>query len=196
MNAVASARRLLLAAGVALTVGIPILACSGGATDEPTDGVETPPENEASRLVGTWRMVPPDESLRMLKIVSAAMSGRKDKLDKLGDLTRDEQALFKEWEGKKGEEAKAMKALIKFTKGCEFEFTDKQVTVRFGSDDSFGPGNYEVVSATEDNTTVKFDLGMGNGLETHSFDWESPTKGVDTITAPGKEFFPLNVSKR
>ncbi|MEZ4238773.1 MAG: hypothetical protein R3F59_22000 [Myxococcota bacterium] len=197
MNAVASARRLLLAAGVALTVGIPILACSGaGETDgTTTDGTETPAEG--NRLVGNWRMMPDDDQLRQLKIIGAAMSGKKEKKDRLGDLTKDEQQLFKEWEGKKGDEAKAMKQLIKFTKGCEFDFTEDQVTIHFGKDEQFGPVSYEIVSSDDANTTIKFDPGLGNGTETHSFDWESATKGVDHISSEqGKDFFPLNVQKR
>jgi hypothetical protein len=185
-----------------MCVGLPMLACSGGAgTDGATDAVTPTPNPEpadpAKKIVGTWRMVPTEARLRELKIIDAAISGKPQKKEKLGKLSADEEKLFKEWEGKKGDEAKDMKFQLKFAKNCLFEFTDSQVTVKFGEDETFGPVGYTVVSATDSNTTVKFDPGLGNGTETHSFDWDSPTKGVDHIKAEdGREFDPLNVSKK
>jgi hypothetical protein len=207
MMAVHTARRWMLASGIALCIGVPLLACTGGgtpATDAATD-VATPtptptPEpaaDPAKRLVGTWRMVPPDDELRKLKIMDAAISGKPQKKEKLGTLTAEEQKLYNEWTNKKGPDLQAAKQAIKFAKSCTFDFTDTQVTVKFGDDDTNGPFPYSVVSATDTNTTIKFDPGFGNGMETHSFAWESPTKGVDNITgADGKAFFPLNVNKR
>ncbi|MEQ1502952.1 MAG: hypothetical protein ABMB14_12015 [Myxococcota bacterium] len=196
--------RLLLAGGFALSIGLPLLACSGTTlpttpTDAVTDAPAPEPEkaDPAKKIIGTWRMVPDEKTLRELKVIDAALSGKPQKKEKLGDLTADEQKLFNEWDGKKGDEAKSMKSDIKFAKNCLFEFTDKQVTVRFGEDEVLGPVDYTMVSATDTNTTVKFDPQLGNGVETHSFDWENETKGVDKITAEnGREFFPLNVSKR
>jgi hypothetical protein len=206
MMAVHTARRWMLATGVALCIGVPLLACTGGttATDAATDvatPTPTPPpvpaEDPAKRLVGNWRMVPPDDEVRKLKIMDAAISGKPQKKEKLGNLTPEEQKLFNEWEGKKGPEKQAAMQVIKFAKSCFFEFTDTQVTVKFGDDDVNGPFPYTVVSATDAATTIKFDPGFGNGMETHVFTWESPTKGVDNITgADGKAFFPLNVNKK
>lgn len=196
------ARRLMVATTLTLAVGLPMLACSGGG-DVATDGTTTPDpvpapkaDDPAKKVVGTWRMVPPEEELRRLKVIDAALSGKPQKKEKLGSMTADEKALFNEWSGKKGAEAQAMKGQIRFSKNCQFTFTDSQVTVKF-EDESFGPVNYSVVSATDNNTTVKFDPGLGNGTETHSITWESASKGVDLITAEnGSTFFPLNVSKR
>jgi hypothetical protein len=205
MMAVHTARRLMLATGVAICIGLPLLACTGGgtpATDAATDvatptPVPAPAADPAQRLVGTWRMVPPDTELRKLKIMDAAISGKPQKKEKLGDLTAEEQKLYKEWEGKKGPDLQAAKQAIKFAKSCTFEFTDSQVTVKFGEDDVNGPFPYTKVDATDAQTVIKFDPGFGNGMETHTFVWESPTKGVDNIAgADGKTFFPLNVNKR
>ena len=203
MKPVHTVRRLLLAGVVTLCVGLPMLACSGGgATDGATDTVVTPEQPEpsadpAKRVVGTWRMVPTEERLRELKIVDAAMSGKPQKKEKLGKLSDSEEKLFKEWEGKKGDDAKAMKSELKFAKNCLFEFSDTQVTIKFGEDETFGPIAYDVVEATDKTTTLKFDPGLGNGTETHRFEWDSPSKGTDHIKAEdGREFTPLNVTKR
>jgi hypothetical protein len=201
MMGVHTVRRLLLAGVVGFSIGLPMLACSGGATtDAATDVAKPEPPDEADpkkRIVGTWRMIPTEDRLRELKIIDAAISGKPQKKEKLGKLSDAEDKLFKEWENKKGEEAKAMKNELKFVKNCLFEFTDSQVTIKFGEDETFGPIGYTVVSATDTNTTLKFDPGLGNGMETHSFDWDGPTKGVDHIKAEdGREFDPLNVSKK
>lgn len=204
MMAVHTVRRLLLAGVVGICVGLPMLACSGaGTTTDATDAVTPVPTPEpsadpAKKIVGTWRMVPTEENLRELKIIDAAMSGKPQKKEKLGKLSDTEEKLFKEWEGKKGgEDAKMMKSQLKFAKNCLFEFSDSQVTIKFGEDETFGPVSYTVVSATDANTTLKFDPGLDNGMETHSFDWDGPSKGVDHIKAEdGREFDPLNVSKR
>lgn len=195
MNRVISARRLLLASGVALSIGLPLLACSGSTTDGATDAVEPEPAGPETKIVGSWRMVPDEATLRLLKVVDAAISGKPNKKEKLGTLTADEEALFAEWSNKKGsDEAKLMKSQLRFIKDSQFTFTDKQVTVKMG-DETVGPIAYEMVSATDANTTLKFDIG--NGKDTHSFDWTSATKGVDNITSEsGEKYFPLNVSKR
>lgn len=207
MTAVHTAQRLMLATGLAICIGLPILACTGSTTttDTPTDAVvaptpEPPAADPAARLVGTWRMMPPEDKLRQMKVISAAIAekpAQKEKqLEKLGKLNADEQKLFNEWEKKSGPEVKAIKQEIRFSKNTNFEFTDKQVTIRFGEDDVNGPFNYSVVSATDSNTTVTFDPGFGNGVETHSFDWTSPTEGVDNISgSSGQIFFPLTVKK-
>lgn len=203
--AVHKARRLVLATGVALCIGLPILACTGStpATDAVTDGTTTPPvptpepaADPSKRLVGTWNMLPPEDELRRMKVIDAAITGNPQKKEKLGKFTPEEQKLFNEWEKKSGPEVKAMKNQIRFTKGTNFEFTDTQVTIRFGADDVNGPFPYSVINATDANTTVTFDPGFGNGLETHAFTWENPTKGIDNISgADGKTFVPLTVKK-
>jgi hypothetical protein len=199
------ARRLALAAGVAFVVGAPTLACMGGeveVTDAVTDGGSTDggggtdAKDPKSLIVGTFQMLPPEEELRKLKVINAAINGKGDAKAKLGKLTKEEEALFKEWEGKKGPEVKGMRSQIKFMRGTQFTFTDSQVTVQFG-DEKFGPVSYEVVTATDSRTVVKFDPGLGNGMETHDITWKSADRGIDNITgAESGSFIPLEVRRK
>lgn len=196
-----NARRMAVAGTVALVVGVPGIACMGGETT-PTDQTApapTPdpePADPATKIVGTWRMIPDEAKLRELKIIDAAISGKPQKKEKLGDLTKEEQKLFDDWEDKKGPEVKAKKAEIRFMKGCQFVYTDSQVTVKF-DEEAFGPVSYTVVSATDANLTLRFDPGLGNGVETHSIDWESDTRGLDHIKSEdGTDFTPFAINKR
>jgi hypothetical protein len=198
MMTLSAARRALVAGSVALAIGVPMLACSGmptTTTDVATEEPETPAAG--NKLVGTWKMMPTEERLRELKIIDAAISGKAQKRERLEPLSAEEESLFKEWEGKKGDEVKTIKSEMRFMRNSQFDFTDTEVTVHFGEDEKFGPVVYEVVSTTDTNTTIKFDPGLGNGVETHSFTWESDTKGVDNITAAdGTTFEPMNVAKK
>jgi hypothetical protein len=194
-------RRLALASAVALSVGLPLLACSGATTpttDTPTtEPAPAPaPADPKTKLVGTWKLIPEEQKLRQLRIIDAALSGRAQKVEKLGDLTPDEQKLFDQWKDKKGDEVKDMKARLRFLRNCTFDFTDKQVTIRFGEDETYGPVDYTITNATDTNTTVTFDPGLGNGVETHSIDWQSDGKGVDNISAGATKFDPLTVVKK
>jgi hypothetical protein len=198
-------RRLIVAGSVVFAVAASSLACMGGT---PTDVVTpapspapapTPaptPAPSANKMLGNWRIVPPESELRNLKVINAAIGGKPQQKERLGTMTADEQAVFNEWKAKKGPEVEAMRAQLKFLKNCHFEFTDTQVTVIF-EDEKFGPVSYTTVSSTDANTTVKFDPGLGNGTETHSIDWKGDGKGTDNIsTASGGTFFPLDVLKQ
>lgn len=180
-------RRLVLAVGLVLCASAPTAAFAG------------PPQGQtdaASKLVGTWRMVPEPARLRQLKIIDVAISGNVQKKEKLGTLTADEQKLFTEWSsGKTPSQLQQMAGELRFAKNCVFEFTASQVTVRF-DEEAFGPSPYTVVSATDAATTIQFDPKLGNGMETHSFEWTAPTRGLDHIKgSDGTEFAPLNVTR-
>lgn len=198
MSPAAPPRRPLLFVALALAVGIPVLACGGG-PDVPE--VVVAPPDEAARLVGRWQLKPDPETVRMLKVIDAAISGRKDKRKNLGQFTDDEQRLFEQWEGKKGEDIKVVKGRIRFASGVDVEFAqDRQVTLRFADGKSkastFGPVPYEVVEAATDQVTVRFDPGLGNGPETHTIVWRSETEGLDTVTVEGQEPFPLLLERK
>jgi hypothetical protein len=178
---------------------LPLLLAAGLALSAPTVVYGGPPQAQsdaAAKLVGTWRMVPEAPRLRQLKIIDAAISGNAGKKEKLGTLSADEQKLFAEWSsGKSPDELRKMNGELRFAKNCVFEFTATEVTVRFDQE-VFGPSPYKVVSATDAATTIQFDPKLGNGMETHSFEWTGPSKGVDHIKASdGTEFAPLNVSR-
>ena len=198
MKAYETVRRMIVVATLAMALVPPMLACSGGAaTDAETPTTPEPDKaNPANKLVGVWRMIPEETELRRLKVIDAAISGKAQKKEKLGKLTAEEEKLFKEWEKKEGPALKEMKAQLRFARGCQFTFTDTEVTVAF-DEEKYGPVAYTVVSATDVNTTIRFDPGLGNGTETHSIDWTSATKGVDHIKgADGQEFPPINIAKR
>ena len=200
MRPVVSARRLLILSTLALSVGLPLLACSGGGrshrrshrTPRPPSP-KIPPRGSSAR----GACCPRSRGRRQLRIISAALSGQKKKKQRLGKLTPEEEELFKEWEGKKGPEVREIRKEIRYNKNYLIDITDSTVTVQFGTEETHGPVDYEVVSATETNTTIRFDPGLGNGMETHSFEWTSPTKGVDHITdESGKKFNPLNITRK
>ena len=79
-------RRLLMASGVALVLGVPTLACMGGgdtsggdATDGTTKEEPAPKEEKGALkddLVGTWKVQPSEEALRELKIIRNAIEGK------------------------------------------------------------------------------------------------------------------------
>lgn len=201
MKAVHTARRLMIATGIALCVGF-TLACGGGATtDGATDAANPPPVPEpaadpAKKLVGTWKILPPEERMRELRIIDAAISPNKpEKKEKLGKLTPQEQKVFDAWKGRKGPDVRKVRQELRFLKNCSFEFTDSQIKIQLG-DEILGPVPYTVVSATDKNTTIKFDAGPEYGLETHSFDWTGPNKGIDNISTSNGDAFILTVVRR
>ncbi|MFT4621455.1 MAG: hypothetical protein ACI8PZ_000107 [Myxococcota bacterium] len=198
-----NARRLLIAGGLTLVMGVPTIACMGGADVEVGGGDEDDggdDKKEAatpeSKVIGTWQMRPPSDQMRNFKIIDAALSGKPAKLEKLGKLKGAEQTLFDEVKGMKGPEKKMMMNQLKFMKQSKLIFTKSDVTVQFGADEKFGPVKYTVSSATDSKISVKFDPGLGNGTETHTITWKSADKGVDQITASnGTEFIPLDIGR-
>ncbi|MBX2799395.1 MAG: hypothetical protein KTR31_17095 [Myxococcales bacterium] len=169
--------------------------CMGmGADPEGSTDVDDVAAKE--RIVGIWRIVPPDADLRRFKVIDAAISGRPDRKANLGELSVTETGLFETWSKKKGKELKDMRAQLRFLKGSQFEFTEEQVTVQFGSD-RFGPVDYTVVSDSPDKTVVTMDPGLGNGLETHTYSWTDENRGtVQVKSEQSGAFEPLNVMRR
>jgi len=197
-------RRLFIGAGLAFAIGAPTIACMGGdevaedgdedGTDDGEDGEE---EEAGNRMVGTWQMQPDENSLRELRVIDAVLNPSPAKKKGLEPLTAEDQKIFKEWKNKKsGPEADLMRAQIKFMKGSQFTFTDDQVTVAFGSE-KMPAVDYTVESDSDKKTVLKFDPGLGNGMETHAITWKSKDKGIDNIsTAGGQEFLPLDIKKK
>lgn len=147
-------------------------------------------------IVGTWRVVPEAGELRNLKVIDAALSGQPDRKKALGDLTGDEEALFDEWSAKRGIPVENKKAELRFLEGAQLEFTEDQVTVSFGTD-KYGPADYAVMNATADSLQLRFDPGLGNGLETHDIEWKGKDAGVDHITSSRRgAFAPLKIERR
>jgi hypothetical protein len=169
------------------------LACGGlpGGDDVTLvgEGVSGP----AARIVGTWQILPEANEHRRLRVIDAAIYGKP--LKRIGTLTSDEQVTYDAWKLKSGPELDAMKAQLEFLKHCTFEFTPTHVTVRV-DDAVHGPAPYSVVSADTTHVTLRFDPGMGHGVETHDITWTSDVKGIDQVTADdGSVFVPLQVTK-
>ena len=106
-----NARRLLIAGGLAFFMGAPTIACMGGGeaeVGEDAGGDEEKKEEKKeeakpeSKIIGSWQMRPPQSEMRNFKIIDAAVSGKPQKKQKLGQLKGDEKKLFDEVAGMKG----------------------------------------------------------------------------------------------
>ena len=196
-----SGMRFKNAVGVLTVVAVWSLACGGG-SDAPVN-VPAPmdqppaaasPSSSGVQLDGTWQIRPVDQELRRMRVIDAAFKGNKAR-EKLGQMTGEEQSLYREWRQKKGAEADQMKSQLKFMKNCEFEFQGSQITVRFDAE-THGPVPYTLVSSSNQQTVISFDPGLGNGAETHRIDWSSKDKGTNNITGvDGSSFIPLVIKR-
>jgi hypothetical protein len=193
--------RFKSAIGVLSVVAAWSLACGGG-SDTPVSSPSPtePPPAEASparsgvQLDGTWQIRPADQELRHMRVIDAAFKGNKAR-ERLGEMTGEEQSLYREWKQKKGADVDQMKSQLKFMKNCKFEFQGSQVTVHFDAE-THGPVSYTLVSSSNQHTVLSFDPGMGNGVETHRIDWSSKDKGTNIITgADGSSFIPLVIKR-
>lgn len=187
---------------VASVLLIGSVACGFMYDDPPPIPIEDPPVEVAhvvpdaqrpESIVGTWRMIPDERRLRELKIIDAAVSGKEVKRARLGDLTPQEQALFDGWVGKKGKEVAQKEKELEHLRSYLIEVTPAEITLRFG-EEVFGPVPYTTVSETPTNVTLAFDPGLGNGVETHSWEFTSATRALDRVTTPdGDHFDPIEI---
>jgi hypothetical protein len=182
-----------------------VFGCAGGSTTPAPEPVPPPAEvpqpasgvHRPDSLVGAWKMVPDEHKPRELKIIEAATSGKDQKVARLGDLTAQEQAIYDEWTRKKGKEVDAKLAELALLRSYLVEFTEHEVTLQFGEAHRYGPVPYTVASSTDDTIAVTFDPGMGRGLETHTYVFETPTRGaVAVTTADGQRFDPIRVTRK
>ena len=201
-RAVVSGTRFKSVLGVLALITVWSLACGGGNDVNPGDpapvGGDAPEDRAAQsgvQLDGTWQIRPVDEELRHMKVISAALSKGGKARDRLGEMSRDEQNLFREWKQKKGDEVTQMKLQLKFMKNCKFVFAGGQVTVHFDME-THGPTPYMLVSFSNQSTVITFDPGLENGVETHHIEWSSKDKGTNNITgANGSSFIPLVIKR-
>jgi hypothetical protein len=166
-------RRLMLAGAVALTVGLPILACGGGADRadpvketivEEDDGLD--PEQA---IVGVWMIQPEATQLRELKIIDFAVN-RPD--TKLGQLKKRLKPPPTEAEIKTYNELRAAdpnspeidfaKMYLDMLKSARLEITSSKWALDLaGEQDSW---TYTVQGKTADSLTVKLEDGSVNKL--------------------------------
>src|SRR5262245_2856740 len=87
-----------------------MLGCTGATEVIPDPAAATPDDTvvqghtRPESVAGSWRMIPDERKLRELKIIDAAASGKEGKLQRLGELSPEEQALFNGWVGSKGKQ--------------------------------------------------------------------------------------------
>jgi hypothetical protein len=128
------ARRLMIAGGLALFVGLPLLACSGSA-DTSTDGAvepapadgpkegkaKAPKADIASALHAEYKVVPGDAALRQMKLINAGVEG-KPIPPKLDNVTEDEKRLYNDAKKAAGPDKEYMRSQISMMKGARVTF--------------------------------------------------------------------------
>ena len=168
-------RRLLFVGAVALTVGIPTLACSGGSGggDEAEEVAEVEEDDAgtdaAAKIQGTWQVQPEASQLRELKIVNLAINKPNAKVEQLNkkldpDATPEEVAMFNEL--KKADpsspEVAFAKTFIQMMKDARLEVDANKWTLTMAGDtDSW---TYTVASSSDDSVTVKLESGETNEM--------------------------------
>jgi hypothetical protein len=194
-------RRLLVAGAVAFTVGAPTIACMGGevsdgagpSDDGPAgddDGDDDDAQGAKAKLQGTWRYFPVEEELRTLKIINAALSGRKKAIEKLKPLNAEEQATYDEFKGLSKDDpmAQAMSEIIKVMKGATIEFDGD--SFKLSNPDGTTTTTFEVKSESGDKATIVIAEGPTGEEETHELEFVSNSKVEDHVTTTsGAQFF-------
>ena len=182
----------MVALSILLAVGGGLVACSEA---EPVAEMEQAEVEIRGRLAGEWRLVPAETELRRLKVIRAAMSGNPAQKDELGKLSKAEQSELERWSQARGPVAENMKAQLRYVENALLSFTDRHVSVKLGSD-VYGPVDYEVEQAGQDSAVLRFDPGLGNGLETHHVRWGSDMQGTDRIETERRGTFGVLRMKR
>lgn len=181
------ARRTLLAGGLALAVGLPTLACTGGTTEGGGDaggGEEAAPKDTQAKALGNWQVQPSKEDMRMLKIFNMALNP-KIQLDEFKQKlqpppTPEEIELFKQVQqlDPSSPEAQFVKMQIKMMKESNLEITESKWVLEMGGERD--EWTYSVVEKTDTTLTVKLDSG-----ETNTLTFKSDDKIAVKITDAG-----------
>jgi hypothetical protein len=161
-------RRLLVASGVALVLGIPTIACMGGADtstggDADGDKTEEPAPAKSAELKddlqATWKVHPSPEALRELKIIKAAISG-KPPPKKLQPMSDSEKKLFQDAKKASGSEQQFFKGLIDRMSGARVTF-EAGGKGRYDFDGGQNPFTYTTSNESADSLDVeiKYDHG-------------------------------------
>jgi len=183
-------RRLLMASGVALVLGVPTLACMGGgdtsggdATDGTTKEEPAPKEEKGALkddLVGTWKVQPSEEALRELKIIRNAIEG-KPPPKKLQPLSDAEKKLFQDAKKASGADQEFFRGLIARMSGARVTF-DADGKGRYDFDGGQNPFTYTTSKESQDSVSIeiKYDHGV-----TEKADLKRKGKAIDVqFTAP------------
>ena len=165
-------RRVMWAGALAVTVGLPTLACSGSSDSE--DAVEEVVEEDDSfdpeeAIVGTWMIQPEKAQLRELKILDFAINKPKTGVEQLKKRlkpppTEAEIITFKELRkaDPSSPEVEFAKMYLEMLKSARLEISSSKWTLDMaGEKDSWG---YTIESKTDDALKVKLESGEVNEL--------------------------------
>ena len=161
------ARRLVIAGSVAFFVGVPLVACMGGA-DTSTDGaVKEEPKGEpkkeakgiADAMISTWAVVPGEDTLRQLKIINAAIEGNPPP-KKLGDLSADEKKLYNDAKKASGSEQQYFRGLISMMKGARVTFK-ADGSGQYDFDGGTNPFKYTTSNVNDSSLNVQINYDHG-----------------------------------
>lgn len=181
MSARSATRRLFVALALATAVGAPTIACMGGGSADTEKGKSW---TAAKAMIGTWRILPTDEELRELTIISMAIKGNKKGFDKLKPpATAEEKAIYTEIRAKAeagDPEIIAVGEMIDHMKTAKVEITDSNYIQSVGSDTN--TYSYTVDSKTKKQ--VKLTLKGGGAPEKHTLNFEGKDKIRVKVTAP------------
>ena len=160
----------MIAAGVAFSVGVPLLACSGAA-DTSTDGAAPPadaPKEEkkaekkgiGDALHSTWKVKPGADTLRQLKIINAAIED-KPVPKNLGDLSGPEQQLYNDAKKASGADQQYYRGLIAMLKGARVTF-ESNGKGKYQFDGGDNPFSYTTSNVTDKSLdiVITYDHGV------------------------------------
>lgn len=204
-----SARRILMAGGLAVALLVPTLACMGGGDsfdavpipDAPgEDAGEKPDEGSndgggeadaKAKLLGTWQVKPRPEDLRQLKVISIALrpNGTPQMVKKqLGSPppTPEEVALFKDVQKLPADDPdrKFLQSMIQMMKDARLVVDQDKWHYTFGGDTvSMG---WTVDDHSGDTMKVTLTGGPG-GTEKHTLTFKGSDQVDVHITAPKEQ---------
>jgi hypothetical protein len=186
------ARRLLVASGVALVLGLPTLACMGGADtstrgDDGTTTEEPKPEPKKGGelkddLIATWKVQPSEQVLRELKIIKNAIEGKPPPKN-LQPLSDGEKNLYQDAKKASGAEQEYFSGLINRLKGARVTF-EAGGKGRYDFDGGQNPFTYTTSGESADalSVEIKYDHGM-----VEKANLKRAGKAIDVhFTAPGE----------
>lgn len=180
------ARRLMIVSALALAVGIPTIACTGGSEDVSSDDDDAAGDDDekefdaAESLKGNWKVKPHDDDLRGLRIIDQALKpgGSKEKLKKKlkPPPTADELKMFAELQAlpKDSADVKFLQSILKIMKDAKVKIDGKNYVLTVAEDSQTFP--YEITDKGDHTAKISITDGPG-GDEKHELTWD----GEDTI---------------
>ena len=156
-------RRLLVASGMALVLGVPTVACMGGGDapsgDTKEDAAPAGKGELKDELVATWKVHPGEDALRQLKIIRNAIEG-KPPPKKLQPLNDAEKKMYQDAKKASGSDQDAFRAIIGRLSNARVTF-ESGGKGRYDFDGGQNPFTYTTSNEKADSLTleIKYDHG-------------------------------------